>query len=422
MEKILSRNFDVPSLLNVAAYKARGGYETLTSIIGRPRHELLEILKKSKLRGYGGAGFSTGAKWSFKAPNALHPIYLVVNLDESEPGSFKDRQILYRDPHTLIEGVIASSYVLHVDRAFVFIRGEYRKGAEKLEQALQEVRAAGLLGPHILGNDWKLDIDVHISGGRYICGEETALLNALEGRRAYPRSKPPFPIAKGLWGQPTIVNNVETICHVPFILTKGAEWFHSQGVNGGVGSHIYQVSGPVNQPGFFELSMGVTARELIFKHAKGLRPGRQLVGFLPGGASTPFMLPEHLDIPMHWEGPPTVGSRLGTGGVIVMDDAVCPIDFLINLIEFFTRESCGYCTPCRDGLPYVLHLLSKFEKGLATEKDFETLKELCEVIAPNTFCAFAPGALMPVMAGIEKFKKIFLQHITQKGCCFREGV
>ena len=418
MEKILSRNFSAGPL-DFAAYKSADGYKTLESVIGRPRGDLLNELKQSGLKGCGGAGFLTALKWSFKAPDAPHPIYLVVNLDEAEPGSFKDRQVLYRDPHTLIEGTIAASYVLNADKAFIFIRGEYRKGARLLEKAVQEAHNNGLLGQNIMNSGWGLEIDVHLSAGRYICGEETALLNALEGYRANPRSKPPFPVAKGLWGQPTIVNNAETISHVPFILARGAQWFKDQGINGAFGSHIYQVSGAVKSPGFFELPLGTTAREIIFNQAGGMLPGRKLTGFLPGGASTQFMLPEHLDIPLHWDGPPTVGSRLGTGGIIVMDDHICPIDFMSNLMLFFTRESCGYCTPCRDGLPYVKHLLDKFEQGSATEKDIDTLKELCEVIYPNTFCAFAPGALMPITTGVEKFESLLHEHIKNKGCTMK---
>lgn len=416
MDKVLSRNFHHPRPLNIDEYQQAGGYLSLDNIIGQPRKELLATLKNSGLRGCGGAGFSTGLKWSFKAPDAPHPVYLVINLDEAEPGSFKDRQVLYRDPHTIIEGVIASSYVLEADKAFIFIRGEYRKGAQGLEAAVNEAKAAGLLGYNIRNSGWNLEIDVHLSAGRYICGEETALLNAIEGYRANPRAKPPFPIAKGLWGSPTIVNNMETICHVPFILQKGVEWFQNQGTNGAYGSHIFQVSGPVKKPGFFELPLGTTAREIIYDHAGGLLDGRELIGFLPGGASTQFMLPDDLDIPMHWDGPPTVGARLGTGGIIVMDDSLCPIDFMINLMQFFTRESCGFCTPCRDGLPFVKYQLEKFETGEADMTDIDTLRELCDIIYPNTFCAFAPGALMPIKSGLDKFETLFHQHIDNHGC------
>ncbi|CAH0537077.1 NADH-quinone oxidoreductase subunit NuoF [Vibrio marisflavi] len=416
MDLVLSRNFHNEKPLDLAGYQAAGGYESLETIIGKDREPLLEEIKASGLRGCGGGGFPTGVKWGFLAKDASHPVYLVVNLDESEPGSFKDRQVLYRDPHTILEGVIASSYLLGADKAFVFIRGEYREGAKLLEKAVEDAKAAGLVGKNIKGSGWDLDVDVHLSAGRYICGEETALLNALEGYRGNPRAKPPFPIVKGLWGQPTIINNVETVCHIPWIAHKGAEWFKSQGKGNAAGSHIYQVSGPVKKPGFFELPMGTTARELIFEHAGGLLDGRELVGFLPGGASTQFMLPEHLDVPLDWDGPASVGSRLGTGGIIVMDDSICPIDFMINLTEFFARESCGYCTPCRDGLPYVVHVLEKFEKGVATAADLDLLHELCDTIYPNTFCALAPGALMPIMAGLKHFRHVFEAHIEAKAC------
>lgn len=421
MELVLSRNFHHQVPLDLKGYKAAGGYQSLATIIGQPREPLLEEIKNSGLRGCGGGGFPTGMKWSFLGKEAQHPVYLVVNLDESEPGSFKDRQVLYRDPHTILEGVIASSYLLGADKAFVFIRGEYRQGAMLLEQAVEQARAAGLVGNNVMGSGWNLDVDVHLSAGRYICGEETALLNALEGYRANPRSKPPFPIVKGLWGQPTIVNNVETVCHIPWIAHKGAEWFKSQGKGKAAGSHIYQVSGAVKKPGFFELPLGTTARELIFEHAGGLLDDRQLVAFLPGGASTQFMLPEHLDIALDWDGPASVGSRLGTGGIIVMDDTICPIDFMINLTEFFARESCGYCTPCRDGLPYLVHVLKKFELGIAKTADLDLLNELCDTIYPNTFCALAPGALMPIMAGLKHFKSVFEAHIHQ-GCCPHQQV
>ncbi|ASK78401.1 NADH-quinone oxidoreductase subunit F [Paraphotobacterium marinum] len=422
MEKILSRNFDEKEPLDLSGFRDKGGYASLNKILGRPRNELIQEVKDSGLRGCGGAGFPTGVKWSFLAKDAPHPIYLVINLDESEPGSCKDREILYRDPHTIIEGVIASGYVLGADKAFVFVRGEYRIGAEKLEKAVNEARDAGYLGKNILGSGYSLDIDVHLSAGRYICGEETALLNALEGRRGNPRSKPPFPIVSGLWGKPTIVNNVETVSHVPYILTKGPEWFKGQGVNGGAGTHIYQVSGCVKNPGTFELPMGVTARELIFEHAGGMLEGRELVAFQPGGTSTPLMLPEHLDIPLTWDGPSTVGSRLGTGGLIVMDDSICPIDFLINVVTFYAMESCGFCTPCRDGLPYLVHVLKKFEEGTATSKDFDLVSELCDTIYPSTHCAHAPGAVMPVQGAIQQFKHIFEEHIQMKHCKYKGGL
>ncbi|MDH2433332.1 NADH-quinone oxidoreductase subunit NuoF [Pokkaliibacter sp. MBI-7] len=418
MEKVLSRNFHHAQPLDLAAYRAGGGYDSLQSIFGRDREEMVNELRASGLRGCGGAGFSTGLKWSFLAKDAARPIYLVINLDESEPGSCKDRQVLYRDPHTIVEGVLASAYIIGADKAFVFVRGEYKVGAAKLEKAVQEARDAGLLGDNILGSGFSLDIDVHLSAGRYICGEETALLNALEGYRANPRSKPPFPAVKGLWGQPTIVNNMETVCHVPSIMHKGAQWFQGQGQNGGSGTHLFQVSGPVKNPGVFELPMGVTARELIYDHAGGLLDGRKLIAFQPGGSSTPFMTPDQLDTPMHFDAVAKIGSRLGTGGVIIMDDTICPLKYTRNLIEFYARESCGFCTPCRDGLPYLVHLFDKFELGTATDADHQTILELCGLIGPNTHCALAPGAVMPVQSALQLFDNEFKKHIASKGCSY----
>lgn len=266
-----------------------------------------------------------------------------------------------------------------------------------------------------------MDVDVHLSSGRYICGDETAQLNSLEGLRANPRHKPPLPAVKGLWGQPTLINNVETLCNVPHILLHGAEWYKSLGVNGGAGTKIYTVCGPVKRPGFWELPMGTTARELIFEYAGGMLEGRKLVGFLPGGGSTPFILPEHLDTPMHFDGPPKVGSRLGTVGIIVLDDKTCPVDFLVNTTKFYARESCGFCSPCRDGLPYLQFVLEEIEAGRGQMSDLDLIEDLCARIFPSTFCALAPGALMPVHSGLDCFKDVFVQHVREKGCPYREN-
>jgi NADH-quinone oxidoreductase subunit F len=322
---------------------------------------------------------------------------------------------LYRDPHQIIEALVVCGYIQQADMAYVFVRGEYAEGARLLERAVKEARAAGYLGKNILGSGYDLEIDVHLSAGRYICGEETSLLNALEGRRGNPRHKPPFPAVSGLWGKPTLVNNLETFCQVPGMVKNGLDWYKSLGVNGGAGTKLYSICGPVKKPGFFELPMGTTAREIIYEQGGGLLEDRQLVGFLPGGASTQFMLPEHLDTPMHFEGPPKVGSRLGTGGFIILDSATCPIAFLINIMHFFARESCGFCTPCRDGLPFVKYLLEKIKQGKGEMSDLDLLDELCEKIYPSTFCAFAPGALMPVMSGLSHFRDVFEQRIRDKG-------
>lgn len=413
MEPVLSRNFHLPQPPDLKTY---GEYRALRAALEQKPADLIDQIGQTALRGYGGAGFPLARKWSAVAADAPRPHYMVINLDETEPGSFKDRQLLYRDPHQIVEAIMVGAYIQGADRAFVFVRGEYAEGAAGLQRAVDEAHEAGLVGHNVLGSGFNLDIDVHLSAGRYICGEETALLNALEGRRANPRSKPPFPFVKGLWGRPTLVNNLETVCQVPGIVLNGPDWFKAQGINGGEGTKLYSVCGPVRSPGFWELPMGTTARELIDQHAGGMLDGRKLTAFLPGGASTAFLLPEHLDAPMHFDSVAKLRSRFGTCGIIVLDDATCPLDFLIAINKFFVRESCGFCTPCRDGLPYAHSILERIEAGQGKPGDREHLLELCAKIAPNSFCAFAPGAVMPMESGLNLFADVIEAHIDQGGC------
>ncbi len=285
-----------------------------------------------------------------------------------------------------------------------------------MRQALAEVEAAGLVGRNVGGSGFDLKIDIHLSAGRYICGEETALINAIEGRRPNPRHKPPRPSEKGLWGQPTTTNNVETLVNVPHILLNGADWFRNLGINGGCGPKLYGVSGKVQRPGLFELPTGTTARELIFKHGGGLAEGCTLLGFLPGGASTAFLLPQHLDVPLDFDPVAKAGSRLGTGAIIVLDDATCPVRVVLNLMRFFARESCGFCTPCRDGLPYLEQILAAIASGEGQAGDLTLLEELCGKIAPYSFCAFAPGATMPLTSSLQYFRGHYEQHIASGRC------
>lgn len=416
MQPVLSRHFHLPQPPDLKTY---GGYKALEAGLQQQPAELLKQIGETALCGYGGAGFPLARKWSAVTEDSPHPHYMVINLDETEPGSFKDRQLLYRDPHQIVEAVMLGGYIQGADRAFVFVRGEYAEGAARLQAAVDEARAAGLVGNKVLGSNFSLDIDVHLSGGRYICGEETALLNALEGRRANPRAKPPFPFVKGLWGKPTLVNNLETVCQVPGIVLNGPDWFKAQGINGGQGTKLYSVCGPVKNPGFWELPMGTTARELIEEHAGGMLDGHQLTAFLPGGASTAFLLPEHLDAPMHFASVAKLGSRFGTCGIIILDDATCPLDFLIAINKFFVRESCGFCTPCRDGLPYAHSILERIEAGQGKPGDREHLLELCAKIAPNSHCAFAPGAIMPMESGLKLFADLIDEHIAAGRCTHR---
>ena len=422
MERPLTKNIHPGCLpFNLKEYKMTGGYEAVRKALGSmtPK-EVQELVKRSNLKGRGGAGFNTGMKWSFvpMGKDAPHPKYLIANADEMEPGTFKDRLLLEGNPHQLIEGMILSAYAIEADISYIFLRWAYRKAAQLLRKSIEEAYAAGYLGKNILGSGFSLDMYLHTGVGRYMCGEETALLNALEGKRATPRAKPPFPQISGLFGKPTIVNNVETFCCIPHIVNNGAEWFkslsHSQEDGG---TKIYGVSGKVKHPGAWELPMGVTMRELIEEHAHGMLNGYTLKGVLPGGASTDFLTPAHLDIKMDFASVAAAGSRLGTGTMIVMDDATCPVGFVHNLQHFFAQESCGWCTPCREGLPWVERILLSIEKGEGKEEDMELLQMHTQLLGPgNTFCALAPGAMEPLQSALKYFKDDFDKHIKEKRC------
>lgn len=308
------------------------------------------------------------------------PKYLIANADEMEPGTFKDRIILEQDPHQLIEGMILASYALQANVAYIFLRGEYTVAAERIETAIKECYSAGYLGENIQGSGYSLELHLHRSAGRYICGEETALISALEGKRANPRPKPPFPQVSGLWGRPTIVNNVETLCNITHILTHGAQWYQSLGIGQDSGTKLFGASGNVNNPGCWELPMGTPIREILEQHAGGMREGYTLRGFLPGGGSTDFLTPDHLDLAMDYDVIGKAGSRMGTGTMIILDDRHCPIAMVRNLSHFFAQESCGFCTPCRDGIPWIVQLLDRFESGQATEADLALLERSEEVV------------------------------------------
>jgi NADH-quinone oxidoreductase subunit F len=380
--------------------------------------EVQEVVTKSTLRGRGGAGFPTGVKWSvLPLEDARRPRYFVVNADEMEPGTMKDRLLLEGAPHQLIEGAIISAYAIGADIAYIFLRAEYTVAAQRLRAAIAEAYARHYLGEHIAGSSYRLTLHLHLSSGRYICGEETALLDALEGRRAVPRSKPPFPQSCGLFGKPTVVNNVETTSNIPHILFQGAEWFKSLSRCADGGTKIYGASGRVKRPGLWELPMGTTIREILEEHAGGMREGVRFRGLLPGGASTDFLVEEHLDVPMDFTSVMKAGSRLGTGTMIVLDDATCPVSMLISLEQFFARESCGWCTPCREGLPWVTRLLRAIEQGDGQSADLAVLEEHARRLAPgNTFCALAPGAMEPLASGLKYFRTDFERHIAERRC------
>lgn len=403
--------------LDLKGYEAAGGYESVRAIKQLKPQDVQQKVKDSNLRGRGGAGFPTGVKWSLipMGPDAGVK-YLVCNADEMEPGTFKDRLLLEQAPHQMIEGMIISGYAIGATTGYIFLRGEYVVAAQRLNQALAEARAKGYLGKNILGTGWDYDVFVHTGAGRYICGEETALINSLEGKRANPRYKPPFPALVGLWGRPTIVNNVETLCNIPHIVNRGAEWFKglSQGKSKDAGSKLYGLSGRANRPGCWELPFGTTARELIEVHAGGMKPGLRLKAWLPGGASTDFLTEQHLDLPMDFDSIAKAGSRMGTGLITVVDDKQSIVSAVRNLEEFFARESCGWCTPCRDGLPWSVRILRALEHGQGKAEDIEELQRMTQLLGPGrTFCAHAPGAMEPLQSALKYFRHEFEAGIAK---------
>ncbi|MCZ2397413.1 MAG: NADH-quinone oxidoreductase subunit NuoF [Chitinophagales bacterium] len=409
--------------LSLKEYEASGGYEGLRKALKMTPLEVMNLVKDSKLRGRGGAGFPTGMKWSFvpMGEDAPKQKYIVANGDEMEPGTFKDRLLVELNPHMLIEGMIISAYAIGASMSYIFLRWAYHLGAKRIQVALDEAYQAGYLGKNIMGSGFDIDMDLHTSVGRYICGEETALLNALEGKRANPRNKPPFPQVSGLFGKPTIVNNVETYCNVPHILAKGAEWYLSLSQSeGGGGTKLYGASGRVKNPGVYELPLGITLRELVEVHAGGMQDGYKLRGILPGGASTDFLTPDHLDIKMDFEEVAKAGSRMGTGLIIVLDDKTCPIGMCLNLEQFLLRVLWMVATPCREGLPWTAKLLQGIEDGQGRPEDIDILSGQTRYMAPgNTFCALAPGAMEPLQSALKYFREDFEEHIHTHHCKYQ---
>jgi NADH-quinone oxidoreductase subunit F len=401
-------------------YEMTGGYAAVQKALASMTPiEVQQLVKDSGLRGRGGAGFPAGVKWGVvpMGGDAPHPKYLIANADEMEPGTFKDRLLLEGNPHQLIEGMILAAYAIEADVAFIFLRWAYKKAARLLRKSIHEAYTAGYLGKNILKSGFSLEMHLHTGIGRYMCGEETALLNALEGKRATPRAKPPYPQVSGLYGKPTIVNNVETLCNVPHIVNNGVNWFKGLSKSEDSGTKLYGVSGQVNNPGCWELPMGVTIRELIEEYAGGMKNGYQLKGILPGGASTDFLTAEHLDVKMDFDSVTKAGSRLGTGTMVVLDDATCPVGFVHNLQHFFAQESCGWCTPCREGLPWVEKLLLGLEQGSGVAEDIELLQTHTHMLGMgNTFCALAPGAMEPLQSALKYFKEDFEKHVSLHKC------
>jgi NADH-quinone oxidoreductase subunit F len=415
-ELILTRNMSQPGYSgSLADYERAGGYQALRKVLGKvPPGDVTEMVKKSGLRGRGGAGFPTGVKWGFLPKDYQGPRYLCCNADESEPGTFKDRQLIERDPHQMLEGIAIACYAIGAETAYIYIRGEFVLGARVLEKALAEARAAGYIGRNVLGTGTTIEIWVHRGAGAYICGEETALLESLEGKRGLPRVKPPFPATHGLYGKPTVVNNVETLANLPHIVTKGPEWFASIGSPPkSTGTRLFCVSGHVKRPGNYEVPMGITFRELIYEHAGGMRSEKPLKAIIPGGASAAFFTPEHLDVKLDFESVAAAGSMLGSGGVTVMEEGTGMVWAAMKLLEFFYHESCGKCTPCREGSSWLLQTLRRIHAGHGRTADLATLTELCQNIAGRTVCAFGDAEIAPILSTLKYWRHEYEELIRQ---------
>jgi NADH-quinone oxidoreductase subunit F len=419
--QILLQNRKPDRIATLDEYRQSGGYEALTEVLKKHKpKEVSQIVSESKLLGRGGAGFPTGIKWRAVADNAPFPRYLVANVDEMEPGTFKDRVMAHADPHMVIEGTALAAYAVSAQKAFLFIRPSYETCALIFEREVGIARDAGFLGKKILGSEFSLDIVVHRSGGRYICGEATAQLNAIEGKRPNPRQVPPRAADKGLWGCPTVLNNLETLANVPHILRNGGDWFRNLGkTKEATGTKLYCVSGRVQRPGCYELPMGTRLSEIVEEHGGGLPSGSEYKSCLPGGASTGFLPKKHFHVEMDFGPLKTIGNKLGTGGVVVFDHKTCLVGATLNLLEFFVRESCGWCTPCREGLPFIRDMLRRIEHGEGREEFIPTLKQMSNDLR-KSFCAFAPGAAMPVESLLTFFEDEVREHISQKKCPFKK--
>ena len=419
--QILFENRKPDRINTLAEYEQNGGYQALKAAIAEHGEKgIVQLIDDAGLLGRGGAAFPTGFKLKTVAEDAPFPRYIVCNADEMEPGTFKDRVLIHTNPHMMIEGMIIAGYAIKAENGVIFIRPEYESGAKILERELKLAEQAGYLGKNILGSDYSLEMVVHRSGGRYICGEVTAQLNALMGKRPNPMQPPPYPTEKGLWGLPTVLSNVETFACMPHIVRHGAEWFKGLACTDmGAGTKIFCVSGRVNRPGAYELPMGIRLSEIIEAVAGGMPEGSEFKACLPGGASTGFLPKAHYDIEMDFESLKKVGNRLGTGAIMVFDQHTCLVAATLNLIEFFARESCGWCTPCREGLPYIRELLNRLENGDG-EQDFIPILDDMGKQLWNAYCAYAPGAVAPLQSLLALFREEVQEHIRQKRCPFKK--
>jgi NADH-quinone oxidoreductase subunit F len=414
---VLSANWDEADSFTITGYKRNGGYTAIAKALEMPADEVIQLIKDSGLRGRGGAGFPTGNKWGFIPQGDNKEHYFVVNADESEPGTCKDTPLMMANPHVLIEGIIIGSYAIRANYAFIYIRGEVAHVVRRVQQAIEDAYAAGLLGKNILGKGFDLELVLHVGAGAYICGEETALLDSLEGFRGQPRLRPPFPAIAGLYAKPTVVNNVESVASVPAIINNGVTWFTAMGTEKSKGFTLYSLSGHVNNPGQFEAPLGITLRQLL-DIAGGVRNGHKLKFWTPGGSSTPIFTDAHLDVPLDYEGVAAAGSMLGTKALQIFDETTCIVRAVLRWTEFYKHESCGKCTPCREGTWWLVQVLKDLEAGKGTEADLDKLLDLCDNIMGRSFCALADGAASPIISSLKYFRQEYLDHLTAGQCPF----
>jgi NADH-quinone oxidoreductase subunit F len=416
MDPVLTSHVREPQASTLDAYRRRGGYEGLRKALGMAPAQVIDVVKASGLRGRGGAGFPTGMKWQFVPKDSPKPKYLCCNADESEPGTFKDHVLMERNPHLLLEGCLIGCHAIGAKVAYIYIRGEFYHVQRVLEAEIEAARAAGFVGTNILGSGVDCEIYVHRGAGAYEAGEESALLESLEGKRAQPRLRPPFPAVVGLYGCPTAVNNVETLCNVPLIVTNGPEWFAALGPEKNGGPKLYCLSGHVAKPGVYEASMHVTLRELIYGYAGGIRGGRPLKAVIPGGSSTPVILPDQIDAQASFDGLVKAGSMLGSAAIIVMDDTTCMVWLAENLLHFYRHESCGKCTPCREGTDWLLKVLRRIERGQGSPRDIDLLSDVALNIGGKTLCPFGDAAVAPVLSTIQHFRPEYEAHVREGRC------
>ncbi|MFI5371101.1 MAG: NADH-quinone oxidoreductase subunit NuoF [Candidatus Eisenbacteria bacterium] len=416
---LLFKDLDTPGLRALATYRAGGGYESLKKTLVTEKKtpaEVIDIVKASGLRGRGGAGFPAGLKWSFVPKDSPKPRYLVCNADESEPGTFKDRELMEKNPHLLIESMVLSGYAIGAHTGYIYLRGEFEYVQRIVEAALVEARAAGFVGRDVAGSGYEFQLWTHLGAGAYICGEETALLSSLEGFRGQPRLKPPFPAVEGLYACPTVVNNVETLMNVPFILAHGAAAYRQWGTEKSAGTKIVSVSGPVKRPGNYEIALGLPLRALIDDVCGGMRDGMKVKAVIPGGSSVPPLPASMLDTPFDYESMGAAGTMLGSAGCIVIDDQTCMVDALWNLIRFYAHESCGKCTPCREGTYWLSEVLERLEHGKGRPGDIDLLDSVADNILGKSFCALGDAAAMPVQGFLKHFRPEFEHHVTHGRC------